>query len=312
VKIESRRATGQADSATSPLSRGARLLSGRAALSLLVTIATLAVSVAGAVLTSDGIGGLNLTVERLSSGSSGFLSEVSLALPLGFAFAAGMVSSVNPCGFSLLPAYLGLFLAEREGEAEAGSVGRLLRGLLVGASVTLGFVLLFAVVGLVIGLGARVLVDWLPWIAFVLGVGLIVVGGYRLAGGSLYSAMPERLSARVGVGERGARAYFLFGLSYGVASLSCTLPIFLAVVGSSITAATVWPSLGALTLYGLGMGSVIVVLTLAMAVFKSALALRLRRLIPYIEPVGTVALFVAGAYIVYYWLTIGGLLKTVV
>jgi cytochrome c-type biogenesis protein len=311
VKTASSRPSPQADAAASEVLRGGRRLSRRAVLAILATIATLTVTVVAALLTADGLGGLNLTVERLSSGSSGFLSDVSLALPLGLAFAAGMVSSVNPCGFSLLPAYLGLFLAESEGEAEAGPPARLARGLLVGGAVTLGFVILFAVVGLVIGLGARVLVDWLPWIAFTLGVGLVVAGGYRLGGGSLYSATPERLSARVGVGERGAAAYFLFGLSYGIASLSCTLPIFLAVVGSSITAATVWPSLGSLALYGLGMGSVILVLTLAMAVFKSALALRLRRLVPYIEPVGTVALFVAGAYIVYYWLTIGGLLHTI-
>lgn len=286
------------------------VLSWRRAVALVATAGTLALAIAGALLTRDTVSGLNLTVERLSSGSSGFLGDISLALPLGFAFAAGMVSSVNPCGFSLLPAYLGLFLAEPDGDTRSGPPARLLRALAVGASVTLGFVLLFAVVGLVIGLGARVLVDWLPWVALTLGIGLVAVGGYRLAGGSLYSAMPERLSATIGVGPRGAGAYFLFGLSYGIASLSCTLPIFLAVVGSSISAASIWPSLGSLVLYGLGMGSVILVLTVGMAFFKSALALRMRRLIPYIETVGTIALFVAGAYIVYYWLTIGGLLDT--
>ena len=30
--------------------------------------------------------------------------------PLALAFTAGMVATVNPCGFAMLPAYLGYFL----------------------------------------------------------------------------------------------------------------------------------------------------------------------------------------------------------
>ncbi len=33
--------------------------------------------------------------------------NISLIIPLGYAFGAGMVSTVNPCGFAMLPAYLG-------------------------------------------------------------------------------------------------------------------------------------------------------------------------------------------------------------
>ena len=31
-----------------------------------------------------------------------------------FAFGAGMVALINPCGFGLLPAYLGVFLGQKE------------------------------------------------------------------------------------------------------------------------------------------------------------------------------------------------------
>lgn len=286
--------------------------SRRHAAAALAITATLTIALAGALLTQGTVGTLNLAVERVSGGSGGFLRDLGLALPFGFAFAAGMVSSVNPCGFSLLPAYLGLFLAESEGGAESGAGRRLLRGLGVGSAVTVGFVLLFAATGLAIGLGARVLVGWLPWAAVALGVGLVLAGGFRLAGFSFYLATPERVSARVHVGQRGAVAYVLFGLSYGLASLSCTLPIFLAVVGSSITTASLGSTLGSLVLYSLGMGLVVVVLTAALALFKSALTLRLRRMAPYLEPIGTAALFAAGGYLVYYWLTIGGLLEVLV
>jgi cytochrome c-type biogenesis protein len=83
----------------------------------------------------------------------------------------------------------------------------------------------------------------------------------------------------------------------------------LAVVGASITTATASAALAALVLYGLGMASVIVTLTIAAGLFKAALAVRMRRIVRSVDAIGTIALFAAGAHIVYYWLTIGGLLS---
>lgn len=277
----------------------------RRAVALLAIVSVLTVAVAGAILTS-GAGWLNVVVDRVAGESGGFVGGL---LPLGFAFGAGMASAFNPCGFPLLPTYLGLFLAEGDPDAHPGVASRFARALAVGGTVTVGFVLLFTAAGVTIGVGARVLVDWLPWIALGLGVALVLAGGYLIAGGSIYSALPERLAARVGAGDRGVRGYILFGLAYGLASLSCTLPIFLAVVGAAITTATAWASLGALMLYGLGMGTVIITLTIGAALFKAALAVRLRRIGRSVNTIASVALLAAGAYIVYYWLTFGGLLN---
>jgi len=35
-----------------------------------------------------------------------WMSALAVLLPFGYSFGAGMVSTVNPCGFSMLPAYL--------------------------------------------------------------------------------------------------------------------------------------------------------------------------------------------------------------
>ena len=43
--------------------------------------------------------------------------------------------------------------------------------------------------------------------------------------------------------------------------------------------------------------------------FKAALVVRMRRIVRSVDAIGTIALFAAGGYIVYYWLTIGGLLS---
>ena len=109
-------------------------------------------------------------------------------------------------------------------------------------------------------------------------------------------------------GQSNLKGYFIFGLSYGTASLSCTLPIFLAVVGTSFAVSSIATSFAQFVLYAFGMGVVILGLTLGMALFKGAMVSSMRKAMPYIQPVGTWLMIVAGTYIVFYWLTIGGLL----
>ena len=269
--------------------------------------AALAIAVVGAMLTPGSVGAVNQGVEALSSTSSGFLDRIATFLPLGFAFGAGLVSAVNPCGFAMLPAYLGLYLRGDAGpDASAGS--RVGRAALVGATVTLGFVTLFGVTGVALGIGTRSLAGAFPWLGLATGVLLVVVGAWSWFGGTLYSAVGERMSQGVaGLDGRGLRGYFAFGLAYGLASLSCTLPIFLAVLGSSLTLASL-PQVGLqLILYGAGMGAVITVLTVSLALFRHALVDRAKHAVRYVGPVSSVLMLVAGAYIVYYWLTIGGL-----
>ena len=158
-----------------------------------------------------------------------------------------MAAAFNPCGFAMLPAYMGLYLGVGGGEDRGSFVAQLGKALLVGVSVTAGFVLLFAAAGTVIGLGARSVVGGiLPWLGLGIGVILIAAGAWLLRGGELYTSLAQRAATRLGnPGTSNARGYFLFGLSYGVASLSCTLPIFLAVVGTSFAAADIATSFGA-------------------------------------------------------------------
>ena len=63
--------------------------------------------------------------------------------PLGLAFAAGLVATVNPCGFAMLPAYLSLFLTDPRDADRSG----VRAGLRVRLIVTVAFVATFAIVG---------------------------------------------------------------------------------------------------------------------------------------------------------------------
>ena len=274
----------------------------------LAAVAVLAAAVVGAYLTGEasGTSGVNGFVESLSGRSSSYLGNIGFLAPLGFAFAAGMASTVNPCGFAMLPAYLGLYLGS--GEEGKHSVHRLAKALLVGGMVTSGFILLFGVAGIVIGAGARSVVDIIPWLGLVTGIIVAIGGAWMLGGGKLYSSFATRAAAHIGnPGQVSIKGYFLFGISYGVASLSCVLPIFLVVVVSTITVSGTLEAIGQFVLYALGMGLVIMLLTIGMALFKGTIVGILRKVLPHIQTVSAVLMLVAGSYIVYYWLTIGGL-----
>ena len=272
----------------------------------------LTLAVVGGILLGDGAatGGVNGFIEGLSGSSSSFLGGIGFLAPLGFAFAAGMVSAVNPCGFAMLPAYLGLYLGsgERDG-GHSHPLRHLPRALLVGGVVTSGFILLFGIAGLAIGAGARSVVDIIPWIGLSIGFVLAIVGSWLLGGGKLYTGFAAKAASHMGnPGQVGVRGYFFFGLSYGTASLSCTLPIFLAVVGTTIAVSDIPTAVGQFVLYGMGMGLVITVLTLGMAFFKGAMVRGLQKMQRYVQPLSAVLTILAGSYIVFYWLTIGGLL----
>ena len=143
-------------------------------LPLVVASAALAVAIVGAVIvgTGGGTDTINLFVDSTVSGNSQqFLGGLIGASAL-FALAAGMASAVNPCGFAMLPAYLGLYLGAdlKEGEQlnPAKNVGR---ALLVGGAVSAGFILLFGVVGAIVGVSASFVSDVLPGLDWSSGLG---------------------------------------------------------------------------------------------------------------------------------------------
>ena len=238
---------------------------------------------------------------------TGWLTELAAVLPFGFAFGVGMVAAVNPCGFAMLPAYLSLYLgAHEEGFGKRSSMSRLMRALLVGTTVSSGFVVLFGISGLVISVGGTLLLDVMPALGIVIGGVLIIVGLWMLAGRTLQAGAFERFAGRVRDPRNvSVPGFFLFGLAYGAASLSCTLPAFLAVIGSSLGSGGVLAGAGRFFGFALGMAVVLVTLTLALAFFKQGLIKWLRGAVPYVQPASAVLLVLAGAYVIFYWLPSG-------
>ncbi|MDY6912409.1 MAG: cytochrome c biogenesis protein CcdA, partial [Chloroflexota bacterium] len=183
------------------------------------------------------------------------------------------------------------------------------RALAMSGMVTLGFVAFFGIIGAILSLGGGFLLDYIPWIAIVIASVLIVMGIYTLSGGHLYTNLPSRLASLIGGrGEYNLKGFLLYGIAYAIAALSCTLSIFLVVVGSAIALKGFVSGMIQFVSFGLGMGFVIAVITIGTVMFKETVNRWLHRLVPVVARASGLLLIFAGGYILYYWFTVGDIL----
>lgn len=243
---------------------------------------------------------------------------------LALAFSAGMVATVNPCGFALLPAYLSYFLGlDLAGDGSAGSGtatgatgvtgvtdatsqrtprdSPVLRALVVSAAVTAGFLVVFGIMGVAWSSVSSVIGQRLPWFTLAIGIGLVVLGVAVLRGFEPTVRLPHLDLNRSG---RETLTMFLYGVSYAVASLSCTIPVFISLVSVTLDG-SFGQSVGAFIAYGLGMGMTLAILTMAVALAKTGVVTAFRRILPHMQMISGALLVFAGVFVGYYaWVEI--------
>ena len=213
----------------------------------------------------------------------------------------GMVATVNPCGFAMLPAYLSYFLGleDRDAAEPRAGVGQAIQ---VACAVAAGFLAVFALAGAVVELTSLPVYENVPWISIVIGVALFGLGVAMLFGFEPSFRLP-RLDR--GGRERTVGSMFVFGVSYAVASIGCTLPLFLGAVAGTMTDDSVVGGLLVFGVYALGMTLVLLTLTVAIALARTSIVRFLRRAQPYVGRVSGGLVALAGAYVAYYgWLEV--------
>ena len=214
-------------------------------------------------------------------------------VPLSLALVAGGLAVVNPCGFPLLPAFLSFYLGADE-RTLPRAPSRVLQGLLVGGLVTVGFVGLFALVGLPVSFGVTLVARAVPWAGLATGALLALAGLAALAGKRI--ALPVHMRVPV-VHERRIGAMLLFGVGYGAASLGCTLPLFLTLIAASSGP----DKLTAFAAYAIGTAVVLMALAVLVALAREGIARAVRPLLPAVSRLAGLLLTAAGGYLVYYW-----------
>lgn len=217
---------------------------------------------------------------------------------LAFAFGAGMISTVNPCGFAMLPAFLAYYLGSTDTDTSTTLPRKIAGGLRTGLAVSAGFVAVFTVVGILVAAGLRFLIGAVPWAAVVIGAVLVVVGVMLLLGRHLSVRINANPMLRPGDGPRSMVA---FGAAYAVASLSCTLAVLLAVIGSALAGSSVVLLLGVFLAYGAGAATILMLLSVSTALASGALERGMRRMAKVVNRVAGAILVLSGLYLIAYW-----------
>ncbi|OBA60176.1 hypothetical protein A5647_14465 [Mycobacterium sp. 1100029.7] len=223
---------------------------------------------------------------------------------IGLAFAAGLVAAVNPCGFAMLPAYLLLVVRGRPDDERVGALPAVGRASVATAGMALGFLTVFGVFGALTISAATTVQRYLPYATVVIGVVLVALGIWLLSGRELTALTPRPLGPRWAPTQHGPRlvGMYGYGISYAIASLSCTIGPFLAVTAAGLRSGSALTGVSVYLAYIAGLTLVVGVLAVAAASASTALADRLRRVLPFVNRIGGGLLVLVGLYVGYYGL----------
>jgi cytochrome c biogenesis protein CcdA len=224
---------------------------------------------------------------------------------IGLAFGAGLIAALNPCGFAMLPAYLALVVRGEDSEPvpeDAGlgtSLCALGRALAATLAMAAGFVVAFGIFGVLTTALASTVLSYLPFVTVVIGVSLVALGIWLLLGREL--VMPawfrrgEKWAPSAALGSM-----FGYGVSYAIASMSCTVGPFLSVTGTSLKSGTVIGSVSVYLAYAAGITLVVGTLAVAAAFANSAVIEWMRWVLPFVNRLSGALLIVVGLYVGYY------------
>ncbi|OBI77245.1 cytochrome c biogenesis CcdA family protein [Mycobacterium sp. E740] len=213
-------------------------------------------------------------------------------MDLGLALLAGLLAALNPCGFAMLPAYLALVV---RGESNGRPVGR---ALVASIAMCSGFLVVFAAFGLLTVTAASVVMRYLPFATMLIGALLAGLGIWLLAGRDLSILAPKPAPRWLPTARLGSM--FGYGVSYAMASVTCTVGPFLAVTGIGVGGATLADTVAAFVAYAAGFGLIVGATAIGAAFAGAAVTDGLRRALPYVNRISGALLVIVGAYVGYY------------
>ncbi|MFZ9866665.1 MAG: cytochrome c biogenesis CcdA family protein [Ilumatobacteraceae bacterium] len=207
----------------------------------------------------------------------------------------GMLAAVNPCGFVLLPTYLVAYLSVSD---DTDVATRLRRSLVVGGSVSAGFLVVFLIVGAI----SRLFTNWIEinskYVSLVVGLALIVMGVRMLSGWRPRIWVP----ALGGESRRnGVVGMFAFGVVYAIASIGCTIGLLTTAILGSFTRDGLVSGVLSVVMYGFGMALFVTALTTTLAFAKTALVRGGRGVMSVVSYVSSGLVLITGIYLAWYW-----------
>lgn len=218
-----------------------------------------------------------------------------LDLSLPIVFGAGILSFLSPCVLPLVPPYLtymgGTTFQELQADSRVGSQVWW-RVLFTSIFFILGFSTIFVGLGATATVFGQVLREYLPILAQVAGVVIILMGLHFLGVlriGLLYrQARMEGPSVATGPGGG-----YLLGLAFALGWTPCIGPILAAILPVAATSETAWQGAGLLAVYSAGLGVPFLIAALAFGPFLGFFS-KFRKHLGTVEKVMGALLIVTG------------------
>lgn len=214
---------------------------------------------------------------------------------LSLALLAGSLAAFNPCGFALLPAYLISLLVDKEHhQSKAELYGRALK---FTVATTFGFILVFGAFATIIAPFIGSIARFLPYLTVLVGAALFVAGVALILGRALTLAKIRNPNIAP---TRKWRTQVGYGITFALASLSCTIGPFLAITATAIQAKNIVMVIVLFSAYAIGMGIVVLILALLVAAARSNWVYRIRNSQKIIGKISGTILIAVGIYVAWY------------
>ncbi len=217
----------------------------------------------------------------------------------------GIASFFSPCSFPLLPSYMTYYLnpakkkSKDDGKNQVG-------GLWMGIKTSMGIVLIFGGVGIIVAFGGRELTGFIPLFQPVTSILLISIGVIILADLDLrnhFNSFKEKVFGsrpKVTISKDKSRDQidpFYYGIGYGLGAAGCTAPVFIAVLISSWLTEGYLSALFVLLLFLAPIVILMIVVSVLTQYAKDTIVNKLTILIKPIRYVSGVFLILVGVYI---------------
>ena len=231
--------------------------------------------------------------------------EIALII---IAVSAGFLTFLSPCGIAILPAFISYYIGRKDKGKKEASYRRGFIGARLGLFAALGIISIFTLIGILIVVLGNFIKSLVPWLTIIVGIILLIVGFLMLFNKTIYFPIPsklnnlaETLKKSVFKKERSEFSkFYLFGIGYGLAVMSCTLPIFLVVIFEALNAGGILQGIFIFLLYAGAAGIGMIALTTVTALSKDFMQNKFSRIFPYIQKITAIVIILAALYLIYY------------
>lgn len=211
-----------------------------------------------------------------------------------FVFSAGILTFLNPCSYAILPIYFSKYIKKNNAQ---NSLFIFTNSLKLTLFLSVGYISVFLIISIIILTVGMKILSYFPWLGSILGIFLIIFG---LSIISNKFTIFNKLGSTFYDQKSSSKQHFVFGIFYSLASLSCSIPLFISIIFQALISSTeVLSIITIFTFYLFGILLMIILLILLVNTLGHILYEYLTKLTPYYNKISGILILITGLYITY-------------